>query len=274
MWLPRPLHAAAALLAWSALVGTAAAQAHTDCFPMNKTCPPNPALGMELNFNFNTTPKFETWETTVGPVTYDANNGATFRISKMGDSPTIRTKFYFFWGRTEVILKAAKGRGVISSIMLLSDNLDEIDFEFFGTNHTHAQTNYYGKGFIPEITNGEYHPIDGSVIDDYHNYTSIWTKDKLEFLIDGRNVRTLLAKDANNTYYYPQTPMRLYIGIWAGGDPRMPQGTREWAGGDTDYSQAPFDMFVKSAHVKDDTTGKEYSYSDRSGSWESIKIVS
>jgi hypothetical protein len=270
MW-PR----AVALLAWSALVGHAAAQVTTDCFPMNKTCPADPAFGMEMTFNFNQSQNYQIWETKTngGTITYDPQTGAAFKISKLGDSPTLRSKFYFFWGRTEVIMKTAKGTGIISSVMLLSDNLDEIDWEFFGGNNSVAQTNYYGKGVIPDVTNGRYHTTSFGVSDDYHNYTSVWTKDYLQYYIDGNLVRTLLPKDANNTYYYPQTPMRLSIGIWAGGDPRLPKGTREWAGGDTDYNQGPFQMWVKSAHVKDDSTGKEYQYSDKSGSWQSIKIV-
>ncbi|KAK4041488.1 concanavalin A-like lectin/glucanase domain-containing protein [Parachaetomium inaequale] len=273
MWLPSVPASAIALLAWSALAPHAAAQVTTPCFPMNVTCPPNPAFGMDLNFNFNRTPNVEVWETTVGPVNWHADTGAGFTISKMGDSPTIRSKFYYFWGRTEVHLKAAKGTGVISSIMMLSDNLDEIDWEFFGGNETVAQSNYFGKGVQPDVPNAIYHPVDAGVQNDYHNYTTVWTKDALDFWIDGNKVRTLLPKDANNTYFYPQTPMRLSIGIWAGGDPRMPKGTREWAGGDTDYSQAPFDMFVKSAHVADYSSGKEYEYTDKSGTWESIKVV-
>ncbi|KAK4124779.1 glycoside hydrolase family 16 protein [Parathielavia appendiculata] len=264
---------AAALLAWSAFVGTAVAQVHTDCFPMNTTCPPDPGFGMAYSFNFNMTPNVNAWKTKVGPVTYHPDTGASFKITKMGDSPTIETKFYYFWGRTEVIMKAAKGTGVISSIMLLSDNLDEIDWEFFGGNKTIAQSNYFGKGHIPDIPNAEYHEVPGNVQDDYHNYTTIWTKDFLDFYIDGAKVRRLLPADANNTYYYPQTPMRLSIGIWAGGDPRLPKGTREWAGGDTDYNQGPFEMLVKSAHVEDFSNGKEYEYTDRSGSWQSIKVT-
>ncbi|KAK4238529.1 hypothetical protein C8A03DRAFT_15015 [Achaetomium macrosporum] len=273
MWLPRSFHTTAvALLAWSALVRDAAAQVTTDCFPMNKTCPPNPGFGMDYNFVFNTTPNYDVWETTVGPVEWDADRGAIFRITKQGDSPTIRTKFYYFFGRTEIHMKAAKGTGVISSMMLLSDNLDEIDWEYFGGNDTVAQTNYFGKN-VQDYHNAGYHIVPGGVQADYHNYTSVWTKDYLDFYIDGAKVRTLLPKDANNSYYYPQTPMRLSIGIWAGGDPRLPEGTREWAGGTTDYSQGPFEMFVKSAHITDYSSGKEYEYTDKSGSWQSIKVV-
>jgi len=272
MWLPSIQPAAVALLA-ATLVRHAVAQVTTPCFPMNKTCPADPALGMDMTFNFNVTPKFEVWETQVGPVTWDNTNGAGLRISKQGDSPTIRTKFYYFWGRTEIIMKAAHGTGIISSVMMLSDNLDEIDWEFLGGDPTTVQTNYYGKGVIPDDTNGRTHKIPGNAQDDFHNYTTVWTKDYLDFYIDGNRVRSLLAKDANNTYYFPQTPMRLSLGIWAGGDPSMPKGTREWAGGDTDYSKGPFEMFVKAAHVQDGSTGKEYLYTDKTGSWQSVKVV-
>src|SRR5690606_18273761 len=116
MWLSSLRASGAALLAWSALVGNVAGQVFTDCYPMNETCPPDPAFGMDVNFHFNTTPNSDVWETQVGPVTWDPETGAGFKIVNQGDSPTIRSRFYYFWGRTEVHLKAAKGTGVISSI--------------------------------------------------------------------------------------------------------------------------------------------------------------
>lgn len=250
------------------------AQVHTDCQPLNRTdCPPDPAFGMDFNFNFNATPSKSAWETTVGPVDFDKDNGAIFTIKKKGDSPTIRTKFYIFFGRIEMHLKVAPGVGIISSMMLLSDCLDEIDWEFMGGNDTHAETNYFGKG-VQDYHNAIYHPVAGGVQSTFRNYTTHWTKDALDFYIDGNKVRTLLPKDANNTYYYPQTPMRLSLGIWAAGDPGQPIGVKEWAGGETDYKKGPFTMMVKSAQITDFSSGKEYSYGDKSGSWESIKIAS
>lgn len=43
-----------------------------------------------------------------------------------------------------------------------------------------------------------------------------------------------------------------------------------WAGGQTDYNQGPFTMYLKSMTVTDYSTGNSYSYSDKSGSWQSI----
>ncbi|KAK1773878.1 concanavalin A-like lectin/glucanase domain-containing protein [Copromyces sp. CBS 386.78] len=267
MLLPRYLASAIALLASSAL-----AQVTTDCQPLNKTCPPDPALGMDASWTFNSTPKAWAWETTVGTVDFDNDNGAAFTISKQGDSPTLRSKFYFFWGRTEIWMKAAQGKGIVSSVMFLSDDLDEIDWEFVGGEATSVQTNFYGKGVIESSIPGK-HDVPGNAQEDFHNYTTIWTKDYLDFYIDGNKVRTLLPAQANDTQFYPQTPMRLSLGIWAGGDPRMPDGTKEWAGGETDYNAGPYTMHVKSVQVTDYSDGKEYVYGDRTGAWESIKIV-
>ncbi|KAF9875209.1 glycosyl hydrolase family 16 [Colletotrichum karsti] len=260
---------AVALLA--SLAQPALAQVSTKCNPMNTTCPADPAFGMDFNFNFNATPSTDAWETTVRPVKYTSENGAEFTISKQGDSPTIRTKFYFFFGRTEIHMRAATGKGIVSSMMWLSDTLDEVDWEFLGVNND-ALSNYFGKG-VEDFKNGAEHPVTGSIHDDFHNYTTVWTKDQLEWWVDGNMVRKLLPADANNTKAYPQTPMRLSLGIWAGGDPRMAPGTREWAGGDTDYAAGPYTMYVKSAQVTDYSSGKEYSFGDKSGSWESIKIT-
>lgn len=261
------------LLSATALFGLSLAQVTSHCNPLNETdCDPNPAFGTSHHWNFNSTPSGELWDTVVGSITYDKDHGAILSVKKQGDSPTIRTKFYFFFGRTEVIMKAAPGQGIISSMMWLSDDLDEVDWELLGSNNTHASTNFYGKG-VEDFSRSGWHPMEKGMQDDYHNYTTVWTKDSLEWWIDGDNVRTLAAKDANNTESFPQTPMQLSLGIWAGGDPSLPEGTRAWAGGDTDYSNGPYNMYIKSVAVEDYSTGKEYVYGDQTGQWESIQVV-
>lgn len=261
------------LLAAAAFAGLAASQVTTDCNPLNETCPANPALGTKESFTFNKTQNGQLWETVVGPIEYDPETGAKFTINEQGDSPTLRTKFYFFFGRVEFVLKAASGKGIVSSMMLLSDDLDEIDWEFIGSDNR-ASSNFFGKG-IEDYTFGEYHDMDVAPQDDYHNYTTIWTEEKLEWYIDDALVRSLKKDEAkvNDTDVYPQTPCRMSLGIWAGGDPSLNEWTRKWAGGDTDYDAGPYDMYVKSAYIEDYGEGKEYKWGDNSGSWESIEIV-
>ncbi len=141
---------ALALLVSTALLGSnVAAQVTTSCNPTNTTgCPPDPAFGMSYTFQFNATPTSGAWETLVSGMSYAPNTGAAFTISQHGQAPTIRSTFYIFFGRVEVWMKTAPGTGIISSVMMLSDDLDEIDWEFMGGNTTHASTNYFGKGVV------------------------------------------------------------------------------------------------------------------------------
>lgn len=260
------------LLALGLALGLTSAQVVSDCDPTKgEDCEPNPAFSTSHNFIFNQTPSYELWENYAGEVTYDPSYGAKFTISAQGESPTIRMRQYFFFGRTEVHMKVAPGQGIVSSMMWLSDNLDEVDWEFLGTNDTHAMSNYFGKGH-QDWHNGEEHPMTG-MHDDYHNYTCYWTEEKLEWWIDGGLIRTLLYDDAEGGKYFPQTPMRLSLGIWAGGDPELPEGTRQWAGGDTDFDSGPYDMYVQSIFIEDFSEGKEYVWTDETGSMESIEVV-
>lgn len=240
---------------------------------MNKTCPPDPALGIDYTFNFTSAPKEGSWNVTAGPMTY-GENGAEFTISAEGQSPTIKSNFYIFFGRVEVHMRAAAGTGIVSSIVLESDDLDEVDWEFIGGNNSIAETNYFGKGNTTLYDRAIWYPVTDT-IDTFHNYTTVWTSDKLEWYIDGTLTRTLLPADADdNGYNYPQTPMYIQIGIWSGGDPSKDNnGTIEWAGGVTDFSKVPFTMYVSQCRVTDYSSGKEYQYGDMTGSWESIKVI-
>jgi hypothetical protein len=64
--------------------------------------------------------------------------------------------------------------------------------------------------------------------------------------------------------------MNVRIGIWAGGDPNNAEGTIEWAGGETDYSKAPYTMVLEKVEVRNENPGSSYSYGDMTGGFESI----
>ena len=63
-----------------------------------------------------------------GPGISYTNDSAFFTMKQKGDAPTIQSNFYIFWGSVSVIMKAAKGQGIVSSVVLQSDDLDEIDW--------------------------------------------------------------------------------------------------------------------------------------------------
>ena len=122
------------------------AQTFTNCNPLNTTCSADIALGTTYTQNFTSSAADnKIWNLTAGNVDW-TSDGAEFTINGKGDSPTIQSLFYIFFGRVTTIMKAAKGTGIVSSIVLESDDLDEVDWEFIGGNSTYAETNFFGKG--------------------------------------------------------------------------------------------------------------------------------
>jgi beta-glucanase (GH16 family) len=222
------------LLPLALLATYASAQTSTECNPLNATCPDDAALGTTYNKTFSaadTGLSTSYWNITAGTPQF-TDKGAEFVLNKKGDSVTAETTFYIFWGTVEVIMQAAKGAGLVSTFDLLSDDLDEIDLEILGGNSSYVESNWYGWGNRSQY-NSEYHPCDGPA-DGMHNYTFVWGQDQLQWIIDGSVARTVPYAPPS---HYPQTPSKLVIGIWAGGDSES-NGTATWAGGPVDWSQA------------------------------------
>ncbi|OAP62421.1 hypothetical protein AYL99_04624 [Fonsecaea erecta] len=261
-------------LALLSLLTTSLAQTFTSCNPLKQTdCPPNTALGVgNYSIDFTQyTMSDKVWNVTAGSINY-GDDGAEFTISQRGQSPTVQTNFYLFFGQVEVIMKAAKGQGIVSSMVLQSMDLDEVDWEFIGGNNSYVETNFFSKGNQTDYGNAIWYPINDPQ-NEWHNYTLDWSHEKLDWIVDGNIIRTLTYDEANGGLKFPQTPCDLRLGIWAGGDPKEPQGTIEWAGGETNYDDTPFTMAVKSVRVSDASRGTQYVYGDTSGSWQSIKIL-
>lgn len=206
-----------------------------------------------------------------GSPTY-GTEGASFTVKQGGDAPQLTSVFYIMFGRVEISMKAAHGSGIVSSLVLQSDVLDEIDIEWLGATPDEIQSNYFGKGQTTSYNRGQFHKVTGTQ-SQYITYIIDWTKDRIQWIAGGTVVRTLNYKDAEQGQY-PQTPMQVKFGSWAGGDPaRNAQGTVNWAKGPTDYTKGPFTMNVKNVMVTDYSTGKKYRYKDTTGSWESIEAV-
>ena len=257
----------------AALSTLASAQTWTACNPtVNETCPNDPAMKESFDTDFRKgEDSIKGWTLTAGKLDYK-DSGAEFTMHKRYDSVTIQSETYLFFGYIEVKMKAATGKGIISSIVVQSEDLDEVDWEFIGLADSKVQTNYFGKGNTTTYDRMVEAPVSKPQ-DTFHTYALDWKPESLTWLIDGVAVRTLKAEDANGGKNYPQTPSTVRLGIWAGGDPDNSPGTIEWAGGETDFSKAPFTMTVESVKVKNYNPGTEYKWTDKSGSWKSIEVV-
>lgn len=241
------------------------AQTYTNCDPLTSTCPPDPALAGTYSYDFTQGPSSD-WTPTGNP-TY-GSDGVAFTVAQQGDAPLIQSNWYIMFGKVEYEIQAAPGTGIVSSAVLLSDDLDEIDWEWLGGDDTQVQTNYFGKGDTSTYNRATWAANPGNH-NGFHTYTIEWTSSQIVWQVDGQTVR-VLTPATSDPNQYPQTPMMVKVGVWAGGDPSNPPGTIQWAGGVTNYADGPFTMYMKSISVTDYSTGKSYSYSGHSGSWQSI----
>jgi beta-glucanase (GH16 family) len=176
-----------------------------------------PALGGNATFNFNETYNEDIWTKKNQGTIRQTEQGTEFIVQKEGDSAQLVSSFYMLFGRLEIVMKAAGGQGIVSSAILQSECLDEIDWEFLGGKNARVYTNYFGKGNMTDLTRGkDYESV--ATQDGFHNYTIDWTKDRVQWYVDGKMVRELKPDEALGGKNYPQTPMNIRLGPWAGGD--------------------------------------------------------
>lgn len=230
----------------------------------------NKALGCSYTELFETQPlAFIAVHGTQG-VSYSQQNHLELILKKRFDNPFLVSDFYILYGRVEIVLKGATGRGIISSVYLQSDDLDEIDVELFGADPFEFQSNYFVKGNVLNYDRGQYHPTPGSPLDNFFTYVIDWRPDRIEWHLNGNIIRTVLRE--NNPHGFPNAPMAVKLSLWAGGDVLNEQGTIEWAGGITDYSLLPFTMNVHTLKVIDYTSATEYAYGNDQNSWIEVDI--
>ena len=171
-------------------------------------------------FDFTRGPSSE-WKAVGGTPTYNGTNGAAFTVSKRGDSPLIQSNWYIMFGSIELEIKPAPGTGIVSCVVLESDDLDEVDWEWIGGRPNHVQTNYFGKGDTSSYSRGAFFDIAGTH-DGFNKYSVEWTSTEMVWKVNGHTVRTIKSAGDNQ---YPQSPMMVRVGVWAGGDPGNAPGT-------------------------------------------------
>lgn len=121
--------ALAALAASPVLSQTTSTCDATGTFDGTVTFCDDPALGTTYNHDFTQGPsdKFNDIDPWGGKnIKYDGD-GMHLPCTKTGDYPTKLSSFYIFYGKVEVVMKAAPGAGIISTLVFQSDVRDEID---------------------------------------------------------------------------------------------------------------------------------------------------
>ncbi|KAI0180811.1 concanavalin A-like lectin/glucanase domain-containing protein [Hypoxylon sp. FL1284] len=270
----------------SLTVQLASGQLEPDCNPLQADCEPKKALSEEnyfVDFTKQSGPP-SGWTIANHEVVDFTPNGAEFTYGKKGDALNMWTDFYMLGGRYDVEMKIAPGQGVISSAVLWSDIQDEIDYEFSGNQFGKqpfppqdgmwsVETNTFsqGKGWDGAAT---YQEDAFMPAEQFHKYSVEWDENQASWYVDDKVIRSIQAKDTPSGFNFPQSPMKLQLGVWGGGDPDNSHWTIEWAGGEIDMNKAPYTMYVKSVNITNKYPAGQYKYTDKSGSFDSIEKVS
>ncbi|KAF9734255.1 hypothetical protein PMIN06_003067 [Paraphaeosphaeria minitans] len=112
---------------------------------------------------------------------------ATFK--NRHDAVQTWTKTYIFFGKVNIIMQASAGTGMISNVVLMSDDLDEIDWEWSGNNfgdfssQGKVQTNYFGKGVTGWYDRGTTVEVQQPQAQ-FHTYSIDWNPDRIIWSID------------------------------------------------------------------------------------------
>ncbi|KAI9029479.1 concanavalin A-like lectin/glucanase domain-containing protein [Hyaloraphidium curvatum] len=153
----------------------------------------------------------------------------------------------------------------------MSPNHDEIDFEWtLGSTQTGefgVWTNWF-KGGVPTDTPGFYgrggicrHPANLRYT--FVKYDFEWTRDRIRFLLNDREcyrvnradpANRLIMPNGTAVVMFPTEPPNIQFGIWDGGGALSAPGTREWAGGATQWLTEPnasqgFGMTIRNVTV-------------------------
>ncbi|ODH52428.1 hypothetical protein GX48_01491 [Paracoccidioides brasiliensis] len=228
------------------------------------------------------------WVSSGKPLSNDGKLILTMPKESVGT--LIANNHYVWYGKVSAKMRTSRGAGVVSAFILMSDVKDEIDFEFIGADLQTAQTNWYFQGVI-DYTNGQNVSVDGNTYSQEHTYEIDWKPDSITWSIDGKPRRTLKKKDTlnkkTNQYHFPQSPSRVQLSLWPGGQASNAKGTIDWAGGLIDwnhqdiknngyfysiFSEVTIECYDPPAGAKIEGD-KSYIYTDKAGTEDTVKIT-
>ncbi|KPV76109.1 glycoside hydrolase family 16 protein, partial [Rhodotorula graminis WP1] len=166
------------------------------------------------------------------------NNALVLTLTENGGGTRVSTTDTVLYGTIQASIKTVGAPGVVTAFITMSGVKDEIDFEWTGNNTDETQSNWYWEGDVDDYTHGGSHTTRNRA-SQFNTYGIEWTPTQLDWLVNGKSVRTLL-KSSDKNGRYPQTPSRVQFSVWPAGIKASPQGTIDWSGGLIDWSSPAY----------------------------------
>jgi len=144
---------------------------------------------------------------------------------------------WFLYGRYEVVMRPAKGHGLISSFFTYTgpyfkDDHDEIDIEFLGKDTSYLHLNRFDDG--KQLDKPLKIDLGTDASQEVELYGFEWHPDRITWFINDRQVAEITRDQAT----IPTSPGKIYFDLWGGAE-----GQRNWSG------TAPDDMTGKSQYL-------------------------
>jgi beta-glucanase (GH16 family) len=151
--------------------------------------------------------------------------GKTENSKKSGANIVSTTRFLNF-GSFEARMKTIGQSSVVTTLIGISNVLDEIDFEWVPKNaaqSTQVQANWYYHGEAIFNVNFQDFNTPKPTYDEFYTYRVDWTDQKIDWSVDGQVFYTQTRAELGvNGTRFPATPMRISFGVWQAEDNVFP----------------------------------------------------
>ncbi|MEO0466079.1 MAG: family 16 glycosylhydrolase [Pseudomonadota bacterium] len=121
----------------------------------------------------------------------------------------------YHYGRYEVVMKAARGSGLVSSFFTHTgpsqngDPHDEIDIEFLGHRTSELHINHFADG---DMAGSTYVQLPYDAADVFQLYAFDWLPDEIIWYVAEEEVFRVTSQE----HPLPVTPSRLIMNLWTG----------------------------------------------------------
>jgi len=138
------------------------------------------------------------------------------------------TNMNFHYGLFEASIRPSSQYGVVTFFGTYSQNGDEIDIEFNGSNPYEVELNFWSRGIN---SRGKIIKLDFNVTENYNLYAFNWLPDRLDFYVN--NV-LVWSTDYSETGIPVDTPSPIILNLWPG-----TESISDWLGGFIDPANPP-----------------------------------
>lgn len=138
---------------------------------------------------------------------------------------TTKAKKEFQYGRIEIKAKLPLGKGLWPAFWMLGSNIDELEWplcgeidilEYVGKEPNKIFTSLHTKDSHGNTINTKKTRIEG-IEEGFHVYMAEWTKDKIEFYVDGKLLYTFSPEHKTEETWPFDQPFYMLINLAIGG---------------------------------------------------------